>query len=588
MFNIVNQSKYLNFQANQSFYVELGDYYSWQSQEARRNEWLFRTYWQCQETISKLGYVYWDTLSYDNEHLPHIMDYLKKYNFKSYNVDTKRLEDVVLEDNFSCFSHEDYRYFLVRLRRALEYRGMDAKYCLKYFMVCEYGSDKVYRDEHGRQRKGTSRPHYHIIFFVNNPTIDAFEFSQLVSECWGKGRTDGLPYKTRSYVAAHNVIRGNNMVRDDSRVRKVCNYIAKYVNKDGDWRNLIETRLRRIFDELFGEVYINPYTKEEEHEYTTFFKDPVLKDKYEKLVREIDVFHRQSQGFGEYALEAQDDDEIRNMLNTGMMSMPSDDKGVHGKHIPIPKYYQMKIFWQQYRDKNNMLRWKPTELGSEFRLRQFHRIWKRQKMKIKDWWNNMPTYAQFNDGDMRDYNSVREQILKLLDGRTLEDVVDYRMIYKGRIRSRWSMDTGNIDDPRTMLYNRFYFDPEKLDEGDFMYNYATKPDKRYFGRRFVMDRDLGDKTRGYNYIYGTYDSSIEAYTGKDVKDTIGFMTPFVFGLVYCYNQYSNDKFRNFDDIISLMDRFDEGYKQTRQKTYESKIEYKKRLADNGFYIHTKI
>lgn len=579
MFNIVNQSKYLNFQANQSFYVELGDYYSWQAQEARKNEWLFRTYWECENTIRHGGYVYWDTLSYDNEHLPHIQDYFNKYHFKHWRLPIRDVEGNIVEEgrmvpfelsdsmNFSCFSHEDYRNFICQLREELKRKGYDAVHNLKYFMVCEYGSDKVYRDERGRERKGTSRPHYHIIFFINNPSIDAYEFSRLVSKCWHRGRTDGLPFKTRSYVTTHNVIRAGAMMRDNSRVRKVCNYIAKYVNKDGDWRKLIEDRLEKVFNLIYED---------------DFWKDERLVDKYNKLVREIDIFHRQSHGFGEYALEAYDEDEIRDMLDTGLMTMPDDYKGEHGKRLPIPHYYQMKMFWQQYRDKNNMLRWKRTELGSEYGFRAFHRNWKKQKVKMYEWYNNLSSILAFcEDVDLKDVNVVRKKISDLLDGRTLDDLVDYRMIYKGRIRSRYSLNTGNIDDPRQMLYNRYYFDPEQLDEGDFMYNYATKPDKRYFGKRFIINRDLGDKTRGYDYIYGKYDASIEAYTGKDVSDAIGYMTPFLFGMVYCYNQYTHEKFRNFDDLIALIDKINEGYYKARQKAWEEKQAMKKRYKEMG-------
>lgn len=624
----------MNFSANQAFRIKVSNADSdkdWMIQEQRKNEWLFRTYWQCEECISKNGFVYFDTLSYDDEHLPHINDVFKKYHFYDYDV---RRKDKGLNPfyelemdksmNFSCFSHEDYRYFLVRLRRQLEYHGMDVKNDLKYFMSCEYGSDNVYKDAYGRVRKGTKRPHYHILFFVNNPTIDGFEFSRMVDKCWQKGRTDGLPYKSYSYVARH-IFRAGTLLTDNLRVRKVCNYVAKYVNKDGEWKKLIEERLEKVFKLVYND---------------DFWRDVDLRDKYKKLVRDIDVFHRQSHGFGEYALFAQDEDEIKNMLNTGMMSMPDDKKGVHGKHIPIPKYYQMKIFWIQYRDSNGSLRWKRTELGSRFGLEQFKRNLDRQKKNIHDWFNaNITVHNQFvKYDDLKDVDKVRKQIMDWLDGRTLDDYVNYQMIYKGRIRSRYSMDTGEVDDARQMLYNRYFLDPEEFapsfhieqkevvdkfvpkgsvlrrsrklgvlkrqkddyvvshiadvkvmdDSSNCWYNYATQVDKRQFGRRFIFNRDLGDKDRGYDYSYGCYDVKTDSYTGKDIKDAIGYMTPEVFEFIYCYNQNSHKCFKNFDDIERLIERYEEGWNENRQKTYESKNELKKKLADNGFYIHTKI
>ena len=183
---------------------------------------------------------------------------------------------------------------------------------MKYFISCEYGSDKTYIDSHGKMRKGTSRPHYHVLFFCNwaqdNPDFTAFDFSRLVAKCWHRGLTDGLPNKSMSYVARH-IFRAGTLQTDNKRVRKVCNYVAKYVNKDGEWKKLVQERIQKVFDIIYEDE---------------FWTNRRLKETYKKMVRDIDVFHRQSQGFGWFAVEAMDEDEYSNMMSTGIMTMPDN------------------------------------------------------------------------------------------------------------------------------------------------------------------------------------------------------------------------------------------------------------------------
>lgn len=603
---IYNQSKYIGRNNNQAFGLSVPCGECAECMEAKRNEWLFRTYWQVQETLNKGGYVLFDTLSYDDAHLPHVEDYFKRYNLKFWDYEDKKLKDFELgQNNFSCFSHEDYRYFLVRLRRKLEYHGFNPKENLKYFMSCEYGHDNVYRDSRGRIRKGTKRPHYHILFFVTDTSLSAMDLSRYIDECWQKGRTDGINYKPYAYVNNH-VYGYNELVSNNQKVRSVCNYVAKYVNKDGDWRKMIYDRLRKLFQIIYNDE---------------FWKDDDLKDKYKKLVRDIDVFHRQSQGFGLYALEAQDEDEMKNMLETGMMSMPDDYKGFHGMHIPMPLYFQHKLFWEWYRDSEGCLRMRRTEFGAEYGM---HRLLKNIDLRVKkcrEWYANIPNNMKYvktedvvidSEGkehkypinkDLLDpFNTVEMQVMNLLGNRTWKDYVVYKMVYEGRVRSTYSMRTGAVDDIRSMVYNRFFnsvidevyhyeynlkfHDYSNLEEGSFMivcdrndvwFNYMTQPDKKNFGKRFVMDTFLGNKTRGYSPFYGKYDNSSECYKGKDVSKSMGYLTPAGFEMIYCYNENSNEKFKDFDKLSDLIDRFNEGYSEMKQSVYDIKEHTKKIL-----------
>ena len=43
---------------------------------AKRAEWNFRSYQELQNTLRNGGFVYFDTLTYSNEHLPMLSDYI--------------------------------------------------------------------------------------------------------------------------------------------------------------------------------------------------------------------------------------------------------------------------------------------------------------------------------------------------------------------------------------------------------------------------------------------------------------------------------------------------------------------------------
>ena len=77
--------------------------------QAKRNEWFIRCHYECERTFSKGGYVYFDTLTYADEHLPRLSHHIK--NIAEYGI-----------ADFSCFSHEHFKKFLKRLRRRIHYK----------------------------------------------------------------------------------------------------------------------------------------------------------------------------------------------------------------------------------------------------------------------------------------------------------------------------------------------------------------------------------------------------------------------------------------------------------------------------------
>ena len=225
---LTNPSKTISMSGGQLFQMEVPCGKCAECLERRKNDWYFRTYYEAKSTFDNGGYVYFDTLTYASEHLPHINDYLKEeYQFPE-------------SENVSCFNLEHYRLFFVRLRRYLTYHGFDVAHNLKYFLTSEYGDDDRY----------THRPHYHVLFFVTDPSLEPLDLSRAVNACWQMGRTDGIDWHPYSYVKEH--IFGYKYNCDRVHMQMVCNYVSKYVAKDSVFSSTIQGKLDHIFTQLYG------------------------------------------------------------------------------------------------------------------------------------------------------------------------------------------------------------------------------------------------------------------------------------------------------------------------------------------------
>ena len=193
------KSKRISQNHSQKLWIEVPCGHCAECMQLKRDQWYLRNYWHSKECFDKGGYVLFDTLTYDDEHLPHISDFFPEV--KGTNLD------------YSCFCYDHYKNFMKRLRTNLcrgafepEYLEMkrlrnerkhysrkskeyaDLTYeiecldgirktfpvakSLNAFCVTEYGDEGYYRDDRGRMRKATFRPHYHLLFYVNtNITI---------------------------------------------------------------------------------------------------------------------------------------------------------------------------------------------------------------------------------------------------------------------------------------------------------------------------------------------------------------------------------------------------------------------------------
>lgn len=154
--------------------------YCWQCKKQKAQEWAFRG-------IKELKYhpaSFMVTLTYDDEHLP-MVEYVDKETGEVKKVSTLKVKD--------------QQQFMKNIRK--KFPGAQ----LKLLGCGEYGSNADYVDWKGNKRKGTERPHYHLIIYGAKP--DDLKFwkysvcewtreknplykSKKISDSWGKGHAD--------------------------------------------------------------------------------------------------------------------------------------------------------------------------------------------------------------------------------------------------------------------------------------------------------------------------------------------------------------------------------------------------------------
>lgn len=394
--------------------------------ENKRKEWSFRSFHQVNECISCGGYVYYVTLTYADEHLPHISDYLE-------------LNGVA---DFSCFCVEHWRNFLKLLRIRLHrmYNGAT----LKYFLSSEYGTDEQY----------THRPHYHLLLFIylNGVEIDPYKLSLLVSACWKYGRTDGLPYKPRSYVKEH--VYGYDLGQNNAfDFMKACSYVSKYITKDSTFQHEIDKRvslLKKHYDE----------------------------DTLKPIIRNIDMFHRQSQGFGLSYIDNLSYDEYNFIKNNGACRLYKDTEVV--STIALPLYYTRKLFYKCLKFQDKYV-WQPTAQGCEYIFNKLLRNVDNQVKRL---------YMTLYNNDV-DYDYIQ----RILGGRTLFDFVVYKTFYQGRFApSRQVLDYTkhewlNIIVGSTRVHSMSFYERATIDD-DYKKVFSPLPSSLYSYDTDTFDYDI--------------------------------------------------------------------------------------------------
>lgn len=120
--------------------------------DTRRLGWFVRLYYEWQYCQDSGGFSLFETLTYNNEHLPYVFGNIHLY---------------------PCFSKRHIQLYLKKIRSKIKrsYPKLDLSNKIKYFVSMELGGK-------------THRPHYHIVFFVSSGLIRPFDFKYIVENLW--------------------------------------------------------------------------------------------------------------------------------------------------------------------------------------------------------------------------------------------------------------------------------------------------------------------------------------------------------------------------------------------------------------------
>lgn len=363
---IRNPSKRLHRTGGQPLYLNVPCNKCAECKDKKRLEWHFRSYHEVNSIIQHGGYVVYDTLTYSEDNVPHLSDF----------IDTDKLQ---IQD-FYCFNTMHWRNFLKNLRRHLDYHYPTVK--LRYFLTSEYGTDERY----------THRPHYHVLFFVNNKKLHPIDLSRLISKLWTYGRTDGIDYHDMNYFS-DNVFGYDIGFGHNSDVLKVCSYITKYVTKDSTFQTSIDNRLNLIDKRVNDENLCN------------------------ELKRTINQYHRQSQGFGLSYLNTLDASSYSAIMDKGICTLEDKDDII--LTIPLPLYYKRKLFYKYSKDDDGSVVWIPNNLGKQYIENNLLRLVDK-------------TYQRYYNEYINLSQHDKQFISYLLGSRSLYDFSIYISLYRYR------------------------------------------------------------------------------------------------------------------------------------------------------------
>ena len=453
----------------------------------KRKECAFRTYYEAKDTIDNGGYIYFDTLTYNRKSLPKISEML------DIEIDKK--------DDFSCFRKRDLTLFFKLLRKNLM-KKYDIKNNLKYFYTSEYGKSENYIDDLGRMRKGTKRPHYHILFFIKKRGIPKDVFIKEVMKCWKMGRTD--------YHNCHKHFFDKNNY-DMNHMQNVCRYVSKYVTKDYGYNKMIENRLKRLK------------------------KYEISEDKMKEIEKEIKMFWHWSINFGINGIK-----ENKECISDFKIRIP--DKEKIWDEIKLPNYYKRKIMYN-YINGQWLLK---NEYVDLIRQREWQSATLYEK-RVNDLIANIENYIKENDkwenkiligNDVKKTHvEIKNEIKKLLAGRSIKDFANYVCTMKGRI---FNVLTNDLIDLKYSI-----IDNNQLQNWQIYNNYSHYTYNRFFGKSFIIIGE--DMTESIDALVKSGLSINESFLKvKFAKSHL--IEANAFARVSCVNDYIDEKYKDFDEL----------------------------------------
>lgn len=510
--------------------VSYPDRYSYRAQESRRNSYLLRLYWHFRQYFDDGKTVFFDTLTYDDEHLPHVQDVAD------------------FPDNFSCFRPSDVKHFLDRLHSRFAYYNLGT---FTHFICSEYGHDDLYVDSRGRCRKGTKRPHYHILLFLDGSVdgfVDPMQLASMVHDCWQQGLTDNFGRyegdRTKNYVL-HNTFTKDTVSKD--RMLALCHYLSKYVLKDAKYSKKVDDTIRKYVYRKYvhssdcGEASIS-------HGLTDVCQCKAFTHDCDFLRRQIAEFICISNGFGTYALHP-DNLDMKLIYERSQMSMPDKDKIV--RYIRIPEYYLRKLFYVCKRG-----HWLLNDEGKKYYKNHLRNLSHNYSRFLQNVFVNLSEVDRFN-------------VYRMLDGRSFDDVADYVVYYQGRICNPKYLD-GMPD--KDNIVQRLILIDDDIDEFFYILN---DPIPKIVYYRSVEPRTYWhvDDVGHFSYVSPT-DVLKRHISVENWKD-------------YIIDSSWFPEHYDFDEILAIIMDYVGHVQVMNQQTYDEKSSLNANLRHLGFKTSTK-
>lgn len=389
-------------------------------QQMKSLEWEYRAWWQFRDIKKHNGYALFDTLTYTDDCLPHISDFLDNTGV-----------------DFPCFSLPDVQSFMNRLQQAIRYRyGYKKTEALpmKYFLTSEYGTTE----------NRTHRPHYHIIFYIYDSRISPLCLSHLINRSWPHGRTDGVDWKGKNYVLKKRVIDANSW---NAEAVHLSQYVTKYIEKDCKFSKVINARLWAYMFSLYqkycdsvGENYSIDFTsplydedglpitnrssKKDNVEFWSWFQRKDVHSTFLKAKHLVEQFHKQSQQFGMLLL---DEIDLPYLWNTGCQKYRKGDGNVID--VKLPLYYYRKLFQEQVYLGDKLV-WTNTEIGKRYVAHQQRLLIHKYADDIKNAFLTEGCDCPCNPHELAEYVVKFKDTVGLVDKTfSLFDILDSSHLY---------------------------------------------------------------------------------------------------------------------------------------------------------------
>lgn len=175
--------------------------------DARRNGFFIRMYYEYLDVISKGGFAFFLTLTYNNASINR------------------------LPSGEYCFRHDDVKNYLklIRIHLKRDY-NIDPKDCVRYFVCSEFGEER-------------HRPHYHVIFYVL-PPVKLPIFVALSRRLWHHGFT--MPGKYNGGI-----------VQDIAAFSYVAKYTTKGEKDASTYKHLVDVVSKSDFPDDMKRYYLH-------------------------------------------------------------------------------------------------------------------------------------------------------------------------------------------------------------------------------------------------------------------------------------------------------------------------------------------